>query len=71
MGIKGTVKRNQDGHFIHANVDLDVIVADEPDFGDLSKPEEIFRTMEHFCLGMRRLHMFGNDSSIRPGLYAP
>ncbi len=22
MGIKGTVRRNQDGHFIHANIDL-------------------------------------------------
>lgn len=29
MGIKGTVRRNQDGHFIHANIDLDVIVTEE------------------------------------------
>ena len=29
MGIKGTVRRNQDGHFIHANVDLDIITTEE------------------------------------------
>ena len=29
MGIRGTVRRNQDGHFIHANIDLDVIVTEE------------------------------------------
>jgi hypothetical protein len=29
MGIKGTVRRNQDGHIIHANVDTDVIVSEE------------------------------------------
>ena len=29
MGIKGTVRRNQDGHFIHANIDLDIIITEE------------------------------------------
>ena len=29
MGIKGTVRRNQDGDFIHANVDLDIIITEE------------------------------------------
>ena len=29
MGIKGTVRRNQDGHFIHANIDLDIIITKE------------------------------------------
>ena len=29
MGIKGTVRRNQDGHFIHANIDLDIIISEE------------------------------------------
>lgn len=67
MGIKGTVKRNQDGNFIHSNVDLDVIVSEEKEYGDLSKPEELFRTMEHFCLGKRRLHIFGDDTETRPG----
>lgn len=30
MGIKGTVRRNYDGHIIHANVDTDVMVSEEP-----------------------------------------
>ena len=67
MGIKGTVKRNQDGDFIHANVDLDVIVTEEPEYGDLTKPAEMFRVIEHFCLGRRRLYLFGGDAQIRPG----
>lgn len=29
MGIKGTVRRNTDVDFIHSNIDLDVIVAEE------------------------------------------
>lgn len=67
MGIKGTVRRNQDANFIHANIDLDVIITEESELGSIEKPEEIFHIMEHFCLGRRRLHLFGNDSTIRPG----
>ncbi|MQL77468.1 hypothetical protein Taro_009894 [Colocasia esculenta] len=33
MGIKGTVRRSTDGHIIHANIDTDVIIADEPPYG--------------------------------------
>lgn len=29
VGIRGTVRRGSDGHFIHANVDTDVIVSEE------------------------------------------
>jgi len=29
MGIKGVARRSADGHFIHCNVDLDIIVAEE------------------------------------------
>lgn len=67
MGIKGTVRRNQDGHFIHANIDLDIIITEEPPISNLEKPEEIFHIIEHFCLGRRRLHLFGSDATIRPG----
>ena len=67
MGIKGTVKRSTDGNFIHANVDIDLIIEDEPEFGCKDKPVEIFHIIEHFCLGRRRLHLFGRDSTIRPG----
>ena len=67
MGIKGTVRRSTDGDFIHANIDLDVIITEHPETGSLDKPEEIFHIIQHFCLGRRRLHVFGSDSTIRPG----
>lgn len=35
--------------------------------GNVEKPVEIFHIIEHFCLGRRRLHLFGRDSTIRPG----
>ncbi|CAH1763431.1 13988_t:CDS:2 [Entrophospora sp. SA101] len=61
MGIKGTVRRSTDGHFIHCNVDTDVIISEEPPFGKL------YHIIEHFCLGRRRLELFGEDHNIRPG----
>ncbi|GAB0098379.1 N6-adenosine-methyltransferase non-catalytic subunit [Sergentomyia squamirostris] len=67
MGIKGTVRRSTDGDFIHANVDIDLIISEEEEFGSFEKPIEIFHIIEHFCLGRRRIHIFGRDSSIRPG----
>jgi len=67
MGIKGTVRRSTDGDFIHANVDLDIIISEEEEYGSNTKPEEIFKIIEHFCLGRRRLHVFGNDHTLRPG----
>lgn len=67
MGIKGTVRRSTDGDFIHSNVDIDLIISEEPSYGTFSKPDEIFHIIEHFCLGRRRLHLFGRDSTIRPG----
>uniref|UniRef100_A0A1B0AEN4 N(6)-adenosine-methyltransferase non-catalytic subunit METTL14 n=1 Tax=Glossina pallidipes TaxID=7398 RepID=A0A1B0AEN4_GLOPL len=67
MGIKGTVRRSTDGDFIHANVDIDLIISEEDEFGSFEKPIEIFHIIEHFCLGRRRMHLFGRDSSIRPG----
>ena len=67
MGIKGTVRRSTDGDFIHANVDIDLIISEEPEYGSNEKPSEIFTIIEHFCLGRRRLHLFGHDTTIRPG----
>ncbi len=67
MGIKGTVRRSTDGDFIHANVDIDLIIDEEAEPGSLDKPVEMFHIIEHFCLGRRRLHIFGRDSTIRPG----
>lgn len=71
MGIKGTVRRSTDGDFIHANVDIDLIITEEPEMGNVEKPVEIFHIIEHFCLGRRRLHLFGRDSTIRPGKTDP
>lgn len=67
MGIKGTVRRSTDGDFIHANIDIDLIISEENEFGNVEKPIEIFHIIEHFCLGRRRLHLFGRDSTIRSG----
>lgn len=67
MGIKGTVRRSLDSHFIHTNIDIDLIITEEPGYGKPDKPEEIFHIIEHFCLGKRRLYLFGRDSTIRPG----
>jgi len=67
MGIKGTVRRSTDGDFIHANVDIDLIIDEEAEVGSLDKPVEMFHIVEHFCLGKRRLQIFGRDSTVRPG----
>jgi hypothetical protein len=67
MGIKGTVRRSTDANFIHTNIDIDLIISEEPEDGCPNKPEEIFHIIEHFCLGKRRLYLFGRDATIRPG----
>lgn len=67
VGIKGAVKRGVDGHFIHANIDTDVIVSEEPEFGSTEKPQELYRMIERFCLGRKRIELFGEDHNIRPG----
>eukprot|EP01105_Mastigella_eilhardi_P006526 TRINITY_DN1806_c0_g1_i1.p1 TRINITY_DN1806_c0_g1~~TRINITY_DN1806_c0_g1_i1.p1 ORF type:complete len:459 (-),score=62.80 TRINITY_DN1806_c0_g1_i1:31-1407(-) len=67
MGIKGTVRRNKDGHIIHTNIDTDVIISEEPPPGSCEKPTEMYQHIEHFCLGLRRLELFGEDHNIRPG----
>ncbi|KAF0308809.1 N6-adenosine-methyltransferase non-catalytic subunit [Amphibalanus amphitrite] len=59
MGIKGTVRRSVDGDFIHANVDIDLIIAEDPGYGSLEKAKEIFHIIEHFCLGRRSYEMHG------------
>lgn len=67
VGIKGAVKRGIDGHFIHANIDTDVIVSEEPPFGSTSKPEELYQIIERFCLGRKRIELFGEERNKRPG----
>lgn len=67
MGIKGTVRRNYDGHIIHANVDTDVMLSEEPPYGATNKPDELYAIIEHFANGRRRLELFGEDHNIRRG----
>ena len=66
VGIKGAVKRGVDGHFIHANIDTDVIVSEEPPQGSTEKPEELYRIIERFCMGRKRIELFGEDRNKRP-----
>jgi len=67
LGIKGTLKRSIDTHFLHANCDTDLIMCEEESFGSTYKPRELYETVEHFCLGRRRLELFGLDRNMRDG----
>ena len=44
-----------------------MIIAEEPPAGSKHKPEELFNIIENFCMGRRRLEIFGSDESLRPG----
>lgn len=35
--------------------------------GSTEKPEDMYRIIEHFALGRRRLELFGEDHNIRAG----
>ncbi|KAJ3130979.1 N6-adenosine-methyltransferase subunit mettl14 [Physocladia obscura] len=67
VGIRGTLRRSSDTHFIHCNVDTDVIISEEMPNGDTAKPEELYTIIENFCLGKRRLELFGRDNNLRNG----
>lgn len=67
VGVRGDVRRASDSYFIHANIDTDVIVSEEFEPGSTKKPEEIYDIIERFCLGRRRIELFANNQSIRPG----
>lgn len=43
-------------------MDTDVIIAEEPAYGSTEKPEELYELIEHFCLGRRRIELFGDVS---------
>ncbi len=70
MGIRGTVRRAQDSHLIHANIDTDVLLAAEPAGPTVHctrKPAELYQLIERFSQGARRLELFGCDHNVRPG----
>ncbi|EZG43329.1 SAM-binding domain protein [Gregarina niphandrodes] len=74
MGLRGAVKRSQDHHIVHTNIDTDVIVGDTPVGYDemeqlinTRKPAELYDIIERFALGRRKLELFGTTRNIRPG----
>ena len=67
VGIKGAIKIGIDSHFIHANIDTDVIVDEEPPQGSTEKPVELYRVIERFCMGRKRIELFGEDRNKRAG----
>ncbi|KAF8841035.1 MT-A70-domain-containing protein [Paxillus ammoniavirescens] len=68
MGIKGTVRRSTDSWFVHCNVDTDVIIWEGDPADPTRKPPEMYTLIENFCLGTRRLEVFGRArSSLRRG----
>ncbi|KIM41900.1 hypothetical protein M413DRAFT_71486, partial [Hebeloma cylindrosporum] len=67
MGIRGTVRRSTDSWFVHCNVDTDVIIWEGDPEDPTRKPPEMYTLIENFCLGTRRLEVFGKLSSLRRG----
>ncbi|KAG6810858.1 hypothetical protein H0H92_010042 [Tricholoma furcatifolium] len=67
IGIRGTVRRSTDSWFVHCNVDTDVIFWQGDPADPTRKPPEMYTLVENFCLGLRRLEIFGRPSSLRRG----
>ncbi|KAG6891450.1 hypothetical protein C0992_006709 [Termitomyces sp. T32_za158] len=67
IGIRGTVRRSTDSWFVHCNVDTDVIFWPGDPMDPTRKPPEMYTLVENFCLGLRRLEIFGRPSSLRRG----
>ncbi|KAJ3986948.1 MT-A70-domain-containing protein [Lentinula detonsa] len=67
IGIRGTVRRSTDSWFVHCNVDTDVIIWEGDPCDPTRKPPEMYTLIENFCLGIRRLEVFGRASSLRRG----
>ncbi|KAG8908839.1 hypothetical protein FRB99_003077 [Tulasnella sp. 403] len=67
MGIRGTVRRSTDSWFVHCNVDTDVIIWEGDPTDPTRKPPEMYTLIENFCLGLRRLEIFGRPYSLRRG----
>lgn len=55
----GTVRRSVDTEFIHSNVDTDVIISENPAPPSTRKPEELYSIIQRFCLGRKRIELFG------------
>lgn len=67
MGIRGTVRRSTDSWFVHCNVDTDVMIWEGDASDPTLKPPEMYTLIENFCLGLRRLEIFGRARTLRRG----
>ncbi|CAL1697935.1 unnamed protein product [Somion occarium] len=67
MGIRGTVRRSTDNWFVHCNVDTDVMIWEGDPTDPTLKPPEMYTLIENFCLGLRRLELFGRARTLRRG----
>lgn len=71
VGLQEIADKSIDPVYLHPNIDSDVILSEQPDNQDpryfFSKPKEIYDLIERFCLGRRRLNLFGNVNDTRPG----
>ena len=74
MAIRGTVRRSTDTRFVHCNIDTDVILwpgetcaGTNCTIDTRSKPPEMMDLVENFCLGTRRLELFGRNRNLRRG----
>ncbi|KAI0318200.1 MT-A70-domain-containing protein [Amylostereum chailletii] len=67
IGIRGTVRRSTDSWFVHCNVDTDVILWEGDPSDPTLKPPEMYTLIENFCLGIRRLELFGRARTVRRG----
>ncbi|KZS99408.1 uncharacterized protein LAESUDRAFT_765567, partial [Laetiporus sulphureus 93-53] len=55
------------GWFVHCNVDTDVMIGEGDTSDPMLKPPETYTLIENFCLGMRRLELFGCARTLRRG----
>lgn len=67
VGLRDLVNNKNDPFFIHPNIDTDVILSEQPDWSKLDKPNELYEIIERFCLGRRKLNLFGNTRCVRKG----
>ena len=53
--------------FVHPGSCTDVIVGEQPPGGSTVKPTELYDLIERYCVGRRRLELFGSEHNLRPG----
>ena len=67
MGYKGDAKKAFESNYIHPNIDIDVVITEQPGLSSLTKPTEVYDIIERFSLGRKRIELFGTKNNIRNG----